>query len=151
MLARTHKDLWAQTREPDARRRHLESAFHWYLDAHMRSGGYWSGINVATVALLMGKLEESRALARRVRDRCLERRIAHPGSADAYWLLATLGEAPFTLGAQLVGLLFADVEGFSKLTETQIPRFVENYMGLVAKILDESPEQSLLRNGQPGA
>ncbi len=97
MLARTHKDLWAQTREPDTRRRHLESAFHWYLDAHVRSGGYWSGINAATVALLMGKLEESRALARRVRDHCLERRIAHPGSADAYWLLATLGEAALLL------------------------------------------------------
>lgn len=97
MLARTHKDLWARTTEPAARRRHLESAFQWYLDAHVRSGGYWSGINAATVALLMGKLDESRALARRVRDHCLERRNAHPGSSDAYWLLATLGEAALLL------------------------------------------------------
>ena len=97
MLARTHKDLWAQTREPDARRRHLESAFQWYRDAHVRSGGYWSGINAATVALLLGQLDESRALARRVRDRCLERRNAQPASGDAYWLLATLGEAALLL------------------------------------------------------
>ncbi len=56
------------------------------------------------------------------------------------------GAAPFSLDARLVGLLFADVEGFSKLTESQIPRFIEDYMGLIAKILDASPEQPLLRN-----
>ncbi|MEX2272079.1 MAG: TRAFs-binding domain-containing protein [Vicinamibacterales bacterium] len=96
-LARTYKDLWAQTSDASARRQHLANALKWYLEAHDRSGGYWSGINAATMALLLGDHEQSRALARRVRDQCRaswnEVRPRH----DTYWLLATLGEAELLL------------------------------------------------------
>src|SRR5688572_11210276 len=38
MLARTYKDLWSQTSDAEGRRRHLESAFRSYLDAHQQTG-----------------------------------------------------------------------------------------------------------------
>ncbi len=97
MLARTYKDLWSKTQDPDARRQHLESALRWYGEAHQRSGGYWSGINAATMALLLGRLADARALASTVRDRCLAIRADAPGH-DNYWLLATLGEAALLIG-----------------------------------------------------
>jgi class 3 adenylate cyclase len=61
--------------------------------------------------------------------------------------LAVPGERPSSgFEAQLVGLLFADVAGFSKLTEEQIPRFVEHYLGRVAQVLSAAPEPPLLTN-----
>jgi class 3 adenylate cyclase/tetratricopeptide (TPR) repeat protein len=97
MLARTYKDLWSKTQDPDIRRQHLESALHWYGEAHRRSGGYWSGINAATMALLLGRQDEARALARKVKEACLALRAEAPGKDD-YWLLATLGEAALLIG-----------------------------------------------------
>ena len=97
MLARTYKDLWSKTQDPDARRQHLERALHWYGEAHHRSGGYWSGINAATMALLLGRFDEARALASTVKARCLAIHTAAPGD-DNYWLLATLGEAALLIG-----------------------------------------------------
>ncbi|HUE84599.1 MAG TPA: TRAFs-binding domain-containing protein [Vicinamibacterales bacterium] len=97
MLARTYKDLWSKGRDPELRRQHLERALHWYGEAHRRSGGYWSGINAATVALLLGRRNEARALARKVQEICLAVRAEAPGQDD-YWLLATLGEAALLMG-----------------------------------------------------
>ncbi len=96
MLARTFKDLWSKAQDPAVRRQHLESALHWYGEAHDRSGGYWSGINAATMALLLGRREAAEALARKVHEACLELR-AEAGK-DNYWLLATLGEAALLMG-----------------------------------------------------
>jgi class 3 adenylate cyclase len=96
MLARTYKDLWSKAQDPDFRRRYLARALHWYGEAYRRSGGYWSGINAATMALLLGRPDEAHALARQVREVCLALR-AEPGKED-YWLLATLGEAALLMG-----------------------------------------------------
>lgn len=98
MLARTHKDLWASSTDAAARRQHLEQAHRVYLEAHQRSGGYWSGINVATTALLLGRRDDAVAAAEHVRDTCLALRRADPQRNDLYWLLATLGEASLVLG-----------------------------------------------------
>jgi class 3 adenylate cyclase len=97
MLARTYKDLWSKTRDPESRQQHLESALHWYAEAHHRSGGYWSGINAATMALLLGRQDEASALARKVQEAC-QRLRAEASGKDDYWLLATLGEAALLTG-----------------------------------------------------
>jgi class 3 adenylate cyclase len=97
MLARTYKDLWGKAHDPALRRQHLERALHWYGEAYRRTGGYWSGINAATMALLLGRQDEARALARKVHEACLAQRRGAPGSDD-YWLLATLGEAALLMG-----------------------------------------------------
>jgi class 3 adenylate cyclase len=97
MLARTYKDLWIAEKEPDRRRQNLEQAQHWYAEAYRLSGGYWSGINAATMAQIRGDLEQSRALARRVADLCVDR-LHQASDQEQYWILATLGEAALLVG-----------------------------------------------------
>jgi class 3 adenylate cyclase len=96
MLARTYKDL-ASASEGLDRRGHLEEAFRWYREAYRQTKGYWSGINAATVALLLDEAGESRGLAEGVRDRCLALLAGDSRRPDTYWLLATLGEAALLL------------------------------------------------------
>lgn len=99
VLARTHKDLGlAATGE--ARRSHLDAALHLYADAYARGGSYWTGINVATLAALLGDRNRSVEVARRVATDCaaaLERLPA--GHPDRYWVLATLGESALCTAA----------------------------------------------------
>jgi len=93
LLARTHKDLWAQSADPAERRRHLALAYRHYAEAHRLSRGYWSGINAATMALLLDAHADASALARRVGEQCRQLRDADPERSDLYYVLATLGEA----------------------------------------------------------
>ncbi|HZH32213.1 MAG TPA: TRAFs-binding domain-containing protein [Pyrinomonadaceae bacterium] len=94
MLARTHKDLWQQAADPAERERQLQQSYKFYEEAYQLSGGYWTGINAATIAVLSGRREHARALAVEVRALCLAdlRRMVETGG-DRYWALATLGEA----------------------------------------------------------
>ena len=90
MLGRTYKDLAA--RAPLSQRANLRKrAAEIYGEAYDKSGGYWTGINAATMNLLIG--EEGRAcqLAQNVRKQCLAE-LANPGG-DVYWESAALGEA----------------------------------------------------------
>lgn len=97
ILARTHKDLGLDTLG-DARRVHLEAARRLYAEAYAASGSYWSGINVATLAVLLGEREQSLAIAQRVLGACrVELARAPADHPDRYWLLATLGEAALAL------------------------------------------------------
>lgn len=94
MLARTHKDLWQQEDDPGARQRQLQQSYKFYEEAYRLSGGYWTGINAATIALLSGEREHARALAGEVREFCLrELRQLEATGGERYWPLATLGEA----------------------------------------------------------
>ncbi|MCA1567392.1 MAG: adenylate/guanylate cyclase domain-containing protein [Acidobacteria bacterium] len=94
MLARTHKDLWQQAADPAERERQLQLSYKFYEEAYRLSGGYWTGINAATVALLSGRRDDAHALAAEVRELCLaELRRTEETGGDRYWTLATLGEA----------------------------------------------------------
>ena len=94
ILARTHKDLWMHaTTKPEANRQ-LKLAHKFYHEAYKLNRGYYSGINAATLALLIGNEDEAKALATRVRDACLAELKSLPkDSANRYWPIATLGEA----------------------------------------------------------
>jgi class 3 adenylate cyclase len=99
LLARTHKDLWTQATEEDERERHLNKAYETYARAYHASGGYYTGINAATTALVSGRRAEARRLAREVRALCLQelQSLEAAGASGNYWLLATLGEAALIL------------------------------------------------------
>jgi hypothetical protein len=101
LLARTHKDLWAQSSDSSARADQLRLALRFYSEAYELSGGYWTGINAATLALLSGDAERAHALASEVRDKCLaDLARTEAAGGDCYWPLATLGEAALILGDQ---------------------------------------------------
>ncbi|HEY1912207.1 MAG TPA: adenylate/guanylate cyclase domain-containing protein, partial [Vicinamibacterales bacterium] len=53
---------------------------------------------------------------------------------------------PAAFEPQIVGLLFADVRGFSALSDDEIPLFVERVLGAIADELSQSPRQPLIAN-----
>jgi len=99
LLARTHKNMALETTDPGEAAQHFRLAYQFYALAYQSSGGYWSGINAATVALLLGEREQADVLAREVAAQCRVA-LARVGEAkgDRYWLLSTLGEAALLLG-----------------------------------------------------
>lgn len=104
MLARTHKDLAADTTAESHREFHLAAAFRLYHQAYAAARGagnsadaYYPGINAATLAVLRGDMVAARQIAGEVRDICVGL-SARSGAAGDYWLSATLGEAALILG-----------------------------------------------------
>lgn len=94
-FARTYKDLGLSASTPADRTRYLHRALEEYARAHEVSAGYWVGINVASVALLVGETDYARSVADEVSQQCTE--MVDTGKTD-YWLLATLGEAALVRG-----------------------------------------------------
>ncbi len=79
LLARTHKDLGLRASDPIVRRERLTRAHEVYARAHRLTGGQWTGINAATLGLVIGRRETAAALAREVRDRCLRELATQTG------------------------------------------------------------------------
>jgi class 3 adenylate cyclase len=98
LLARVHKDLSADGCEAAERQHHLQEAYRHYAEAHRLSGGIWSGINAASMALLLGQRGEAARLARLVLDGCLRAEQDDPTRSADYWHVATIGEAQLILG-----------------------------------------------------
>ncbi|UCF38807.1 MAG: DUF4071 domain-containing protein, partial [Acidobacteriota bacterium] len=92
-LARIHKDLWQLTSDPAEKRRQLERAFETYEEAYRLTGGYWTGINAATMAAILGRNKEAGVLAREALHLCQKDLDSLGPTDDRYWALATLGEA----------------------------------------------------------
>ena len=91
MLGRTFKDLAAAAEHSGERKKFLKRAAEIYSDAYQQSSGYWSGINAATMNLLVGETRRASGLAKKVREQCLKE-VQDP-AGDSYWELAALGEA----------------------------------------------------------
>ncbi len=99
LLARTQKNLAFEASHAEQAEFHLRQAFDIYRQAFRGTGGYWSGVNAATMALLLHEREQAVSLARQVAGRCraeLARGDSDP--ADRYWILSTLGEAALLVG-----------------------------------------------------
>ncbi len=107
LLARTLKDLWQQSKNPDQKTRYLAEAAKLYEDAYhletdpqsasLQGSGYWPGINAATLALARGEFEKAVTLAESVRDHCEALAKHNPHDKDYYWIQATIGEANLIL------------------------------------------------------
>ncbi|HEY8204765.1 MAG TPA: TRAFs-binding domain-containing protein [Pyrinomonadaceae bacterium] len=98
ILARTHKDLWMLATTKTEAKRQLKLAHKFYHEAYKLNRGYYSAINAATLAVLLGNKDEARTLAQKVREACLaELKTLRRDSSDRYWPVATLGEASLIL------------------------------------------------------
>lgn len=91
MLGRTFKDLAGSAATDNEREKFLKRSAEAYSEAYQITGGYWTGINAATMSLLTGEEDRGCDLARRVREQCLKK--TQDGNGDSYWELAALGEA----------------------------------------------------------
>ena len=99
ILARTHKDLALSAADEAERLQKLQTAYDLYARAYRGTGGYWTGINAATLATLLGQRETARDLAQAVQKQCLEElKRLEASDGNRYWALATLGEAALNLG-----------------------------------------------------
>jgi class 3 adenylate cyclase len=98
LLARTHKDLADAAVDSETKNSYLRRAKDFYSKAYELTNGYWSGVNAATLAVLLGEQQYASTLAREVKKLCIEdlKRMKNTGG-DPYWLLATLGEAALIL------------------------------------------------------
>jgi len=93
-LARTYKDLALRETEQAARRQLLEQSCRLYEIAYVETGRYWTGINCATLATLLGDFRTASDVVQKVHRQCLDVLQTSAGdNADRYWVLATLGEA----------------------------------------------------------
>jgi len=98
ILARTHKDLWANAETPAERKRQLRLAHKFYAESYKLNRGYYAGINAATLSLQLGNQDQASALAREVRAASLRELEGLPkDDPNSYWPLATLGEAALIL------------------------------------------------------
>ena len=119
MLGRTYKDLALHATTPDEREQFLKRAAKTYVQAYEGTGGYWTGINAATMSLLCGETDRARALAQEVQTQGVAALAREPSQ---YWLLAALGEAALILrewsqagewydrAAQLAGNRYGDTQ-----------------------------------------
>jgi class 3 adenylate cyclase len=69
-------------------------------------------------------------------------RAGRPTSAKTPYLADTAPGFP----QEILAMLFADVVGYSKLTEEQIPRFARYFMGEVARLIAASPRTPVMKN-----
>lgn len=67
-----------------------------YDEAFRRTGGFYSGVNAATMWLLAGRAERATDLARAVRSACVSGEAA--GLRDSYYVRATEAESSLILG-----------------------------------------------------
>lgn len=99
ILARTYKDFWQLSTDPDESKEHLRRSYELYADAYDRNGGYYSGINAATTGLIYGDKANAQRLAKEVSEICLATlEYISPDSGERYWLEATLAEALLIMG-----------------------------------------------------
>jgi len=96
LLARAEKGLAFLSSEAAPRQRHFSRAFALYANAFQTTQGYWTGINAATLALVMNKKGKAKALATEVITHC-EQELSK-SSQPSFWVFATLGEAHLILG-----------------------------------------------------
>ena len=101
--AALQKQLALQTRHPEERVALLKQARDRYYDAWKApNGSFWTGINVASVSLLMGDRDEAAKVAGQVEIACLQLdeqlRKTPDEKDDPYWRWATLGEALLNQG-----------------------------------------------------
>ena len=145
ILARTHKDLWMIAGTEEEREHHLRRSLDDYLKGYECSGGYYTGINAASMALVAGETETARRIAGEVRRLCEEGMAkGGPESPESYWLLATAAEAALVsrdLESARVNYTRATTEsnpGAAEVSRTRgQARFLLKSLGEEERLLDD--------------
>jgi class 3 adenylate cyclase len=98
ILGRVYKEMWLAEGGGAPGHPHLAKSRELYLSAFERSRGYYSGINAASLSLIMGDRDLSHKVARQVLGICSG--LLKDPSQRTYWVLATVAEAFLLLGRQ---------------------------------------------------
>jgi len=90
ILGRVYKDMWLLSGGNLENSTFLQQSRDLYLEAFRRNRGYYSGINAASMSLMLGDDELTEKLAKVVLKICIN--LMRDSKARDYWGLATLGE-----------------------------------------------------------
>ena len=90
ILGRVYKDMWLLSGGNLENSAFLQQSRDLYLEAFRRNRGYYSGINAASMSLMLGDDELTEKLAKVVLKICMD--LMKDPKARDYWGLATLGE-----------------------------------------------------------
>ncbi len=114
----------------------------------------WAGSHVAAMAQGMARLA-----ARRLGSACRRVELAPSGNPPGYWLRVDQdggGTAPLPAPSparqrpdaqrRFVGLIFADIAGFRRLQDEDMPRFWSRVMGGVAQVIARHGDKVLFRH-----
>ncbi len=96
ILGRVYKDMWLISNRSLADDTYLRKSRDLYFQAFRRSRGYYSGINAASLSLMLGERDRAERLAETVLGICFNL-LKKPENRD-YWCLATVGEGFIVLG-----------------------------------------------------
>lgn len=97
ILGRVYKEMWLISSGGAPKNSYLNKSRNLYLKAFISTRGNYSGINAASLSLIMGDMGRARKLARMVINICSGSLKQEENKRD-YWLIATLGEAFILLG-----------------------------------------------------
>ena len=111
-LGRTYKDL-AKFPGP-ARKKFLERARAYYLQAYAVNGEYYPAVNACTLSLWLNDREAARRLAGEVKRLCLNSLTSKP---DDYWALASIAEAELVLSADVGEITRPTFEYYQKYSQ----------------------------------
>lgn len=141
ILARTYKDFWTLATDPTEKQEHLRSSFELYYDSYEKNGGYYSGINAATMGLLYGETEKAKALARDTIEICKSTLDnISPDSGERYWLEATLAEAALVMGDMELAREYYRVSSRSGMSSVVVSRTRSQARMLLEHILGNPHE-----------
>ena len=113
----------------------------------------WAGGHVAAMAQGLARLA-----AQRLGNPCSRVELAPAANPPGYWLrvndqggAAQLpdqcpAQQPLDVQRRFVGLIFADIAGFRRLRDEEMPRFWSRVMGGVAQIIDRHGDKVLFRH-----
>lgn len=140
ILGRVYKEMWLIEGNGAADHPHLAKSRELYLGAFNRSRGPWSGINAASLSMIVGDRARAESLARTVIRLCAGRWQA--GQRD-YWTVATMAEANILLGRQEPAARYCAFArkhyagSYSSLASTRRQlTLLARYLPVDAKVLD---------------
>ncbi len=113
-----------------------------YLEASVRQFALWDGTPASGAAGTAIDVATWRRLG-------LPSTIVSPGGGPVRDVPSVDGPRPAagsSSGRMICSMLFADIKGFSKLTDDQLPRFAEHVLGAFAAVLERHAEHVLHRN-----
>jgi class 3 adenylate cyclase len=92
----------------------------------------WRKIGYTPTIIDLAQLRINRPFERRPRSHSVEMKSKMPRKRD--------------FGSNILAILFADAVGFSKLSESEIPHFVEHFLGAIAKLIKQFRYSTLEKN-----
>ncbi len=134
ILGRLYKEIWLLEGSEQTDHPTLRTSRNLYLKAFLKSQGYYSGINAATMSAVVGDWDNAGKLARRVMKICQEQ--ASQSGESGPWLQATIGEASALLGDE-------------ELSVRAYRRAREEARGNLAEIASMRRQLKLLRRVSP--